>query len=322
MSTSQPVLRYSRQHAGETNWSFVDSAPGTETELGVRVGGGRISVTAGTRVVENVSVGVAYLSVVKKDATVGVKYLSQQKKATPSNKAKIKSAPKNRFQLLFETDQVATLFVAELSALGVRTRIVATEIPDTQGLAETVREVQETMMDDSQVPLDDSQVLMDDSQVIMDDSQGLMDNSQVIIGERAAHATRLFVEASLSNPPSNSSKSAAGQNSIPQESLSLTSSLNQSQSGHIASGQSIRSLPETPQALLRDSNSQPHSLPPQGSIPVTDSDVPEEKPIARKFSQLLASERHAAVRAAMRDPEFLEIFHAARGLIVERLILA
>ncbi|KAJ3379282.1 hypothetical protein HDU80_002512, partial [Chytriomyces hyalinus] len=110
----------------------------------------RISVTAGTRVVENVSVGVAYLSVVKKDATVGVKYLSQQKKATPSNKAKIKSAPKSRFQLKFETDQAATLFVAELTALGVRTCIVANQVPDTQRLAETVREVQEIMMDDSQ----------------------------------------------------------------------------------------------------------------------------------------------------------------------------
>ncbi|KAI8838044.1 hypothetical protein BJ741DRAFT_577205 [Chytriomyces cf. hyalinus JEL632] len=310
MSSSQPVLRYSRQHAGETNWSFVDSAPGIETELGVRVGGGRISVTAGTRVVENVSVGVAYLSIVKKDAvnamfgclqTVGVKYLSQQKKATPSNKAKIRSAPKNRFQLIFETDQAATLFVAELSALGVRTRIVANEIPDTQGFEETARQVQETMTDDSQV--------------LMDDSQGLMDNSQVIMDERAAPATH-------SNSPSTPSKSAAGQNSTPKESLSLPLSLNQSQSGHIASGQSVRSVPETPQALLRDTISQTQSLPLQESIPVADLVVTEEKPSTRKFSQLLASERQDAVRAAMKDPEFLEIFHAARGLLVERLILA
>ncbi|KAI8835768.1 hypothetical protein BJ741DRAFT_649421 [Chytriomyces cf. hyalinus JEL632] len=103
--------------------------------------------TAGTLVVENVSVDDAYLSVAKKDAIVGVKYLRQQthKKATPSNKAKIKSAPKNRFQLVFETDEAATLFVAKSSALGVRTRIVANAIPDTQSLAESVQEVQSTM---------------------------------------------------------------------------------------------------------------------------------------------------------------------------------
>ncbi|KAJ3403599.1 hypothetical protein HDU80_003996, partial [Chytriomyces hyalinus] len=68
----------------------------------------------GTRVIEVVNVDVAYLSVVQKDA------------------AKIKSTPKNRFQLVFDTELAAIFFLTELSAVGVRTCIVAIAIPDMQ----------------------------------------------------------------------------------------------------------------------------------------------------------------------------------------------